>query len=528
MQTKLLAFIIPLIAAPLIISIAITYNMQMQRQKEQSESFMASILAQVINNLDRYTKELNSLSLMPLMNDDFLDIFRRRQAGSNVLPTYDEALSISRFNVSLMLERSEIKGYLLFCPNGELFSSSDFETGARWLPEQETWMDIARAGEGALVYLPPNIPQYYTASSEYVVSVARLIRDPVTFQELGFVKIDLTNSGFRKILYLDGNEDILFYLYSKNNQLIYPHALGQAFIPKDKFLEINGRDFLVDTSTSDYSGLAVYMLYPYDEFQRDIRHLTTTMLQIAMVSLTLSCLLCIVISHRITKPIRALKSNMFAFSQGNLAVRAVVDSRDEIGALAKDFNHMATRIQRLIKEKYQIELNRREAEILMLQSQINPHFLYNTLETISMSAMSHDDIETSDIVTRLGKMLRYSISVQKELVFLKAEIQFVEDYLALQVIRLGNKLHFEIKMDANLEECLVPKLILQPFVENVVMHALGKNAVHLQLHAYTTRENLLLQIQDNGVGISKERQKEIKTKMYGEEVVPPAQTGYGR
>ena len=106
---------------------------------------------------------------------------------------------------------------------------------------------------------------------------------------------------------------------------------------------------------------------------------------------------------------------------------------------------------------------------------MNPHFLYNTLETISMSAMNHDDLETSDIVAKLGKMLRYSISQRKELVKLSAEVQFCEDYLDLQVMRLGKQAAIRITLNAELEDCLVPKLILQPFVENVVMHSLANS-----------------------------------------------------
>ncbi|NLI22511.1 MAG: sensor histidine kinase [Clostridiales bacterium] len=523
LRSKFILVFLPLIAVPLLVTITLTHRLYDGSQQAQSRQFMRNILTQVSLNLDRYTRELDRLTMMPLMNGDYLDVFHRRESGARVVSTYAERLAISAFNVSLMLERSEIVGYTLFCLNGDIFSNAGPDTAARWTQAEESWMATARAGEGSMVFLPPNKPAYFIHSQEYMVSVARAIRDPVTMRVIGFVKIDLSNAGFRNVLYLDDNENMLFYIYNAENQKIYPYAMQYAFIPRGDKLEIEGKEYLVATVTTGESGLSVYMMYPYDVLQRDARAITAAMLQMSAVFLGVSGLLCVLFAARISRPVRSLQESLLTYSRGSLSERSPVRTRDEIGDLASGFNQMAERIQRLIREQYQAELNRQEAEILALQSQMNPHFLYNTLESVSMCALNHDDIDTSDMVSKVGKMLRYSISVQKELVRLRQEVQFVEDYLNLQAIRLGPRLTFSIRLDADLEECLVPKLILQPFVENVVTHALGDQGVHVTLHALVREETLLIEIRDDGVGMDAGRLSHIRERMYDEKNAPAAE-----
>lgn len=516
LRKKMQLMILPLIIIPLLLSIAVTYHVFMKSQEEQSRSFMNNTLAQVTSNLDRYTKELGSLSLMPILSEEILNILRKRASGEQAtFMKTDERLVLSRFMVSLMIERDEIMGYLLFSNDGMLFSTTNKEVSTQWLLEDEkSWMSIALQGDGRFVYLPPNYPQYYTNMNEPVVSVARMIIDPIAFEQVGYVKIDLTQEGFRKILYPDGDEETLFFVYNNNGQRIYPQNMQEAFIFNGNMLEYKGNNYMVSSKTSDYSGISVYVLYPYNELQKNANQITRVMLTISITSLILSILSSIYFAKRITKPIRILKEVMQRLSAGDFSVRSSIENRDEIGELSIGFNSMAEKIQILIKEQFQLEIKEKEAEILVLQSQMNPHFFYNTLETISMVAMNNDDLETSDLVSKLGKMMRYTISTQSGHVYLETEIQFVEDYLDLQVKRLGGKLKFHIDLDSQLESCLVPKLILQPFIENIINHAIKENPVNVKIIATIQWDDLILAIKDDGVGMSQERQNEIQKIMY--------------
>lgn len=523
LRSKLLQAVLPLIIIPLVLSIAVAYTMITQRQQEQSREFMENLLDHVSSNLDRYVRDMESLSMMPLVEEDILDILRARMDSKPGYITVNEQLTVSRFHAALMYERSEIKGYFIFCTDRTLLASTEYDVRSTWIPEQESWMETARKAGGALVFLPRNNPAYYLSTKEEVLSVIRMIVDPLANRELGFVKIDLYFDGFRNILYPADDNEMRFLAYTSTNERLYPSSLEkEAFIPKGNLLEIDGTDYLAASVTSASTGITVYLLYPHERLLKDAKDLQRVMVIISLVSLLLSIAVCIWFSGRITRPLRTLHQDMLSLGRGDFAMRTKSRANDEIGTLSDGFNDMAGRIQTLVRENFQIELNRREAEVLLLQSQMNPHFLYNTLETISMSAMSHDDLETSDIVAKLGKMLRYSISQRKELVKLGVEIQFCEDYLDLQVMRLGNKLQYEINLDAELEDCLVPKLILQPFVENVVMHSLGEQPVQVWIVALVQWDQLLLLVKDNGVGIASEKRQSIEERMYARE---PAENG---
>lgn len=518
LRRKLLCAIIPLIAVPLLFSITMTYQVYMKQQQTEIDTFMHNMLEQVTTNLDRYTRELNSSTMEPLFDDNVMSVLeRRRDAPEDIFTTNDERLCLSNFMNSLQLNFKEIKGYHLFCENGTIFSSSGYTTGTAWGSGEQEWMEKAESAGGAFIYLPPNIPDYYTSSREYVVSVAREICDPVTMSRIGFAKVDLTYQGFRNILYPDNDSQILFYIFDKDSQLIYPQDMGTAFMPKGKLVEINGRSYLAASMTSEYSGLSTYILYPYDLQMKGAYHIVKLMMSVSVISLLLACILAGILSRRMIGPIRYLEKMMNKLHNGDFSVRAQVKSHDEIGSLTIGFNNMAGEIDRLITEKYKVQLREKDAQILALQNQINPHFFYNALENISMTALNHDDIETSDSVARLGKMMRYTISRQKESVHLQTEVQFVEDYLAFQVLRLGERLRFEIHMDAALENCMVPKLILEPFVENVIEHAVGDSPVKVRLQAVAQWEDLLLIITDNGAGMSEERQKQVETNLYAED-----------
>ena len=129
-----------------------------QRQHEQSRVFMENLLDHVSSNLDRYVRDMESLSMMPLVEEDILDILRARMDSEPRYITVNEQLTVSRFHAALMYERSEIKGYLIFCMDNTLLANTEYDVRSTWISEQEIWMETARAADGALVFLPRNNP----------------------------------------------------------------------------------------------------------------------------------------------------------------------------------------------------------------------------------------------------------------------------------------------------------------------------------------------------------------------------------
>ena len=198
---------------------------------------------------------------------------------------------------------------------------------------------------------------------------------------------------------------------------------------------------------------------------------------------------------------------------GAFNVKAEVATQDEIGQLSISFNNMVDELNRLVREVYETQLREREAELSALQSQMNPHFLYNTLESINMLALHNDQLQISDIVTSLGKLLRYTVEKADRPVTLKDELLFVEHYMQIQSFRLKNRLHADIDIEPSFEDCLVPKLTLQPLIENVIEHAMAGGTVTVRLTAHFLDDDLVIRVKDNGVGLTDAKMWEIERRM---------------
>lgn len=173
------------------------------------------------------------------------------------------------------------------------------------------------------------------------------------------------------------------------------------------------------------------------------------------------------------------------------------------------------------RREYQVEYERRKAEIVSLQSQINPHFLYNTLELIRSEAIMHSDFEAAEISEALANYFRYNISKKKDVVTLKEELRNVDNYISIQKKRFGKRVSYEVRYHTEEEEvleALMPKLTLQPLVENSIYHGLEKRAKggKVTVHITNTGKRLIIQVEDDGPGMDAKTLEEVKRQMEDE------------
>ncbi len=206
----------------------------------------------------------------------------------------------------------------------------------------------------------------------------------------------------------------------------------------------------------------------------------------------------------ITKPIQRLNTAMQQARGEDYKLRLSLDNRrDEIGQLSHSFNMMMADLDMLIREVYEQKLLQQAAEMEILQSQINPHFLYNTLDSINWMLIERGAMEESSTVISLGRILRYSMDDSLSLVPLREEISNIKDYLSIHKTRMEERLIYSIDVSADVLDVLVPKLILQPLVENAIRHGIepGKRQGRLCLQAGMKKENMIISITDDGLGV---------------------------
>jgi two-component system sensor histidine kinase YesM len=230
-------------------------------------------------------------------------------------------------------------------------------------------------------------------------------------------------------------------------------------------------------------------------------------LMIGLLLFIISIFPAAMISNSIVKPIQSLKSNMIEVSQGNLQSYSDLQTGDEVSILGQVFNQMLGEIENLINQVVSSQKQKRQAEFRALQSQINPHFLYNTLDTLQWKALEYNAFEVADLVNSLSRFFRISLNGGREYIPIEEEVEHARTYLEIQKVRYREKILYSIEAGHGLHHEYVPKLIIQPLVENAIYHGLKPKRNGGEIHISVTRkENFLhLEVRDNGVGMTEEK-----------------------
>ncbi|TAH72904.1 MAG: HAMP domain-containing protein [Anaerolineaceae bacterium] len=236
-----------------------------------------------------------------------------------------------------------------------------------------------------------------------------------------------------------------------------------------------------------------------------------------MISIIISFVIIILFSNRYSSRLNAFKKLMHRTASGDFENLESIDGFDEINDLYNDLNTMINNIQHLISTVYEEQVQKeklysrqKDVEFKMLASQINPHFLYNTLETIRMKARSSNELEIEELVKMLAKIMRRNIQVGDKLVTLKSELELVEYYLRIQQYRFGERISYNIDVKCNIDFLKIMPLIIQPIVENAFIHGLetkeGKGEIRIVVNL---TDRLIIHVIDNGRGMSESKLTEI-------------------
>ena len=273
------------------------------------------------------------------------------------------------------------------------------------------------------------------------------------------------------------------------------------------FFTWNGRDYYACGQYNGLTGWRTFSAIAVEDLFPEGHTLRSYIFLVVAVAMTLMLLFILILYRSITRPLKRLADAMKTAQGGDFAVRLPPGQEDEIGYLSHTFNDMVDRIDLLVNEVYQRELAQKTAEMEALQAQINPHFLYNTLDAINWMLIERDAWDISDIVVALGSLMQYTMDTRTATVPLHLEYAYIEDYLRIQKCRLTNRLEYSLLLDESLRELEVPKLILQPLVENAIQHGVEPRSDGGRVEIRSRREGnfALLSVRDNGPGMSPEQ-----------------------
>ncbi|MFW5972296.1 MAG: sensor histidine kinase [Bacillota bacterium] len=336
-------------------------------------------------------------------------------------------------------------------------------------------------------------------------------------RSLGWMRINIPEEKISRI-YTDQSNDHQgdIYIVNKENEIIladkswnginiFDEKLIEQGLEKNHGFYIekkSGKNYLVSFYNLSFNDLRLVNIIPLEYLTEDIKIIKEVTIYAIIISLIICLLLTVLFYYNILHPLEKVRRVMREVEKGNLDIKLDEKGNDEIALISKSFNKMSAKLNELIQRVYLFKIKERETELKALQAQINPHFLYNTLDTIYWMSRMEKAFSTSDLIHALAKLFRLSIGSSKERISLQQEIEHLKSYLTIQKERYSDTIDFEFNIDDSLLECKVIKLILQPLVENAIIHGIEKNgeAGFIKINIYREGKYLIYCIEDNGAG----------------------------
>lgn len=321
----------------------------------------------------------------------------------------------------------------------------------------------------------------------------------------GYIVIGMRAENFEKLLYDNGNSKAEVAFLDTYWRMIFESGnlqtdkIREELMKGHKLLGVyRAGELLIEPLGN--TGLYTVMACP-SVFSTEVLN---SMYSVLTVMLIISILLCVgVASHvgrNMTRPVERMNTAMRTLQEGDLTVRIASDREDELGQMSRNFNIMANELEQNVQEKIEKQKELNASHIAMMQAQLNPHFLYNTLDTMKWVAKANHIPEIATMAAGLAKILRTSIS-KRQFICLRKELELVNCYVDIQKIRFNDKFSYSVEMEEGLEDCVIPKLIIQPIVENSVLHGL-KESEEGNIHVRITGKTgvLCIEVTDDGCG----------------------------
>jgi len=406
--------------------------------------------------------------------------------------------------------------------NSEYSIPSKLESGPFWLALKN---NLLSAYDSRMVYYlarnmivsGENYGVMYIGTGDYILS-----------RMLDNIKL----SDESKIFVYDEKEKIMFYIPEKYSQGYEPEKNTVESLlkqePKPQYLELFGTKNSVTFYKTKFNW-SIVMITPVKSISQKLNSIKKVTLTLTVISVVFILVFLLLVNESFVKPIIYLSSLMKIARKGNLEIRSDLRNTDEIGILSEGFNKMLADFKKMIEKIQADELLKKELEFKVLQSQIKPHFLYNTLNSIRWMAEMNNETKVGDSIVSLVRMLEYNTKGNEKLVKVKDEVEYIKEYLNLQMLRYWNKFYVEFEINQEILDFRMLKLSLQPIVENSVLHGLKRNKGKMLLKISGTKqeEMLIFIVADDGAGITEENLNILGKKLQGIEPVSNDSKGIG-
>lgn len=477
----------------------------------------AHMLSIEMNDLEEYIRELSYFCVQTCYDQAFTNIVEK---DAPIIP--DEETYIKNQMRGYFYSRNDLSDYSLYLFNhGKRFNRS--KSGVIASPISATLiMDTEhfKACEASNFFhtiAPSNNDDVFF---DYYHSLLRI----KTKRPLAMVKLTVNQNYWKSLSenheaigeflcitnddgeLLNAGHDML-----KTDQKLFQEVYEKAMETSSFTYEIDGNPYLVSYVEGDTFHMKMFAFMPMSYVDQQISQARNTMLVSGFLAGIALILLMTLLIKTLTRPLSVLAKQMEIVGEGDFTSTVNINGSKEVVNLSHSFNDMIEHIDNLIKQNYVTQLNEKNARITALEAQINPHFLYNTLQAIATEALLNDQIQIYNMITSLASGLRYSIK-GGDFVLLYQEMDYVQKYCMLQQMRMGDKLKISYENPPETSRLYIPKISVQVLVENSILHGIGPDNDSIEIKVSSQiKDNLLyISVWDNGCGISKEALKKLE------------------
>ncbi|MFC0214575.1 sensor histidine kinase [Paenibacillus chartarius] len=364
--------------------------------------------------------------------------------------------------------------------------------------------------------------QQQGSDSPYLHVVRNLLNTANYAEILGRIQIDVKKSVLQSILAkADVVKNSVTYLRDAEGRMILSSQPGAAPQLDDELPGNDDQTYVFDNGTTYYlyhpipsSQWSMVTEIPLIEIVEESRKLRNFLLILLLIIATVAYFIAYVLAHSITRRISQLITHLKDVQSGALVALPRKQGRDEVGELIHTYNFMVNKIEDMNKEQYRLGQEMKNAELKALQSQINPHFLYNTLDMINWMANRGMNQDIKGVVKALSRFYKLSLSNGRDIISLREEIDHVSFYVQIQNIRFDHKIDYAVEVPEELLETPIPKITLQPIVENAIMHGiLGRVSREgsIRIRAYADGSDLVVAVEDNGIGMDPDKLAKLQS-----------------
>ncbi len=515
LQYKFLAISISIVIIPLLVVGGLSYTNSVSIVKNKISQSNYNTVKQIADNINFVFTDLSNSAVYLWQDKELIGYLKMPAEDLNNLKNHN--LLIQNCLNNFIVFKPDIYSIYVQGLNGLVFDSA---SASNTISPQLQDKLFSLRGESVLIY--DEIINYDNTKTK-VISLLRVLKDLNDLSSnIAIIKINISEEEISQIYknkLITNNGDYL--IIDQSNTII--SSLDQRKIGtklENKYMDprleksesgyfnsvIDHHNILVTYINLSRPGWKLINFVPLDQLSSDTRVIQDITVYGVLISLVLCLLVIGFFSLKVLGPLKQMRRYMKYIENENFNVSIDVKGNDEISLLGNSFNKMSKKLNELINEVYAVQIKQKEAELKALQAQINPHFLYNTLDTIYWMCRMEKAFESSNLVQALSKLFRLSLNSGNEFTTVRNEVEHLNNYLIIQEKRVADLITFKINTSDEVLDCKVVKLVLQPLVENAIHHGIEKKGTQgkIEVNIFSESDSVIYIIQDDGAGADEE------------------------